>query len=149
MKIQIIALCAGLLTLTGLPLRGASSLQLDLVGVSGNTVEIAVQYFGPSIAGLQWTLAFPAGASGTTVIGSTAHAASKTLSCAATAATQICMLWGDLNADIFRSGQMAVYDIIVPGPGTYKFSIEDVLGALADAGAVAITGNTLSVKVKK
>ncbi len=138
-KLPFCFLALFLFTLRGL---SAQTLSLSAVPVAGThnsfTVHVTYSTAAPDVAGLQWSLAMPAGLAVTEVPGGAIFGPSKTLACRTDGS--LCLIYG-VNQTLIGSGDVAVYTVTFPSatpPGTYTFTLAGTLG-------VSSTGSPLSV----
>ncbi len=133
-------------------LRGLSAQSLSLSAVQSPTsrlvVTLHVIYSTPAadVAGLQWSLALPAGVTVTEIPGNADNAASKTLACRTDGT--MCIVYG-VNQTMIGSGDVAVYTITFPAntpPGNYTFTLAGIQGVtLADLPLAVAAGAPLTV----
>lgn len=116
--------------------------------VSGGSVSLNLSLTSATpVAGLQWIITYPAGASNVSVIaGAPLTAAGKSLTCISTAAGYSCIAAGMNNKGI-ANGVVATVSATLSGAGAVPFGVSSALGANPSGGAVAVAGVAGTVTV--
>ena len=137
-----------LLLLSSVQAQNTLSLTLSSPSVAaGSPVTLSVNYSAGNAAAIEWTIAFPVGATAIPVVGAQSAAASKTIIC--NVANTTCVVFG-LNNNLILAGEVAKYTVTFPSnaAGAKAFSLSNTQAATPLAGAITVVaGPAISVTV--
>src|SRR5450759_4762412 len=131
--------------------QGALTLS-SVTAPAGGTATLNVTLVSPADsrpAGLQWTLAYsPTNiVSISAIAGASANAAAKSINCAASSGSYVCLLIG-LNTNVIQDGVVAVVSVrIASGVASTAINAIDTLGVSAGGGPLPMNGVGVIVTV--